>query len=125
MEKAAEKITREQLLWRELIWALLILLSLFWLALLLPAPLSLPAGAAVPAGNPVRAPWIFLALQTLLFFLPPVWGGLLIPAALLVFLVLVPWASRFSRGKIMVPVIFSLLFLLGVVLTVWGALREF
>lgn len=125
MEKASEKVTREHLLWRELICALLILLFLFWLALLVPAPLSQPAGTPAPSGTPVRAPWIFLAVQTLLFTLPPLWGGLLIPAAVLGFLFLVPWESRFFHGRMAALVSFSLLLFSGVVLTLWGVLRNF
>ncbi len=66
MENIPEKITRDQLLFKEFISAVLLVLLILWAALLFPAPLSNPGTEGVSAGSRVQAPWIFLAVQTLL-----------------------------------------------------------
>lgn len=114
-----EKITRDQLLFKEFITALLGVLLILWAALLFPAPLSSPAMEGVPAGGPVKAPWIFLAVQTLLLYLPPFWGGLVVPAAALFLLALFPWGGRIGIGPRSTLFIFGIMIILGAALTIY------
>lgn len=120
MEKDTEKITRDQLLFKEFVAGVLIILLIFWAALLFPSPLSSPGGETVPPAVTIKAPWIFLAVQTLLHYLPPIWGGLILPAGILFLLALFPWESRVRRGPAMTLILFGLLLLSGVSLTLYG-----
>jgi hypothetical protein len=69
----------------EAISILLVLMSLFW-----DAPLE---GLADPmqTPNPAKAPWYFLGLQELLHYFPPVVGGVLIPALVVIALIVIPY----------------------------------
>ena len=111
----------------ELLALALVLLSLFWDAPLeeLADPMQTP--------NPAKAPWYFLGLQELLHYFPPVVGGVLIPAMVVIALIVIPYfninieaegmwlrnrAKRLKILGIVVPVfaIFLVLF------QVWAAL---
>ncbi|MFH0786152.1 MAG: hypothetical protein V2B13_00910, partial [Pseudomonadota bacterium] len=83
MEKDTEKITRDQLLFKEFVTGIFIILLIFWAALLFPSPLANPGGETGSPVVTIKAPWIFLAVQTLLHYLPPIWGGLILPAGIL------------------------------------------
>lgn len=120
MENIPEKITRDQLLFKEFITALLVVLVILWAALLFPAPLSNPGREGVYAGSRVQAPWIFLAVQTLLSYLPPLWAGLILPSGALFLLAMFPWESRFGFGPRSTFFVFGILILLGAALTGWG-----
>jgi hypothetical protein len=120
METIPEKITRDQLLFKEFITVLLVMVMIFWVALLFPAPLSGPRAEGEAAGNRVHAPWIFLAVQTLLFYLPPLWAGLILPAGALFLLALVPWGARFGLGPRSTLALFGILVFSGAALTAWG-----
>jgi hypothetical protein len=63
----------------------LVATSLFW-----DAPLE---GLADPlhTPNPAKAPWYFLGLQELLHYFPPVVGGVLVPAMVIVALIVIPY----------------------------------
>lgn len=122
MENIPEKITRDQLLFKEFISAVLLVLLILWAALLFPAPLSNPGTEGVAAGSRVQAPWIFLAVQTLLLVLPPLWAGLILPFGALFLLALFPWESRFGFGPRITLFVFGMLILLGAALTIYGSL---
>ncbi len=59
MENIPEKITRDQLLFKEFITALLVVLLILWAALLFPAPLSNPGREGVYAGSSGSGPLDF------------------------------------------------------------------
>ncbi len=120
METIPEKITRDQLLFKEFITAVFVVILVFWTALFFPAPLSNPGTEGLAAGSRVQAPWIFLAVQTLLGYLPPIWAGLILPAGALFLLALFPWGARFGLGPRTLFFLFWILLLSGAALTVWG-----
>jgi hypothetical protein len=120
MENIPEKITRDQLLFKEFITAVVVVLMILWTALLFQAPLSTPGTEGVYAGSRVQAPWIFLAVQTLLLYLPPLWAGLILPSGVLFLLALFPLASRFGFGPRSTVFVFGILILLVAALTGWG-----
>ncbi len=123
MENDSEKITRDQLLFKEFIAGLSILLLIFWIALLFPASLAGPGGRQTSSAITVNAPWIFGAGQTLLFYLPPLWGGLIIPAGVLFLTALLPWESKVRFGHTLSLILLGVFLLTGLSLTLWGFLR--
>ncbi|MCU0578781.1 MAG: hypothetical protein MUF69_04460 [Desulfobacterota bacterium] len=120
MENTPVKIPRDRLLIRELFTALAALILLCWLTLLAPAPLSAPGGAGTPTETAVQAPWIFVGLQALLRVLPPLWGGVALPLAALVFLALLPLEKRLRLSWGLSAFLFVVLLLAGTALTLWG-----
>jgi hypothetical protein len=123
MEHHLEKIPRDRLLFKELITGLIAIILLSWLALLFPSPLAAPGGELTPAGAAVTAPWIFVSLQVLLGFLPPLWGGVLLPMAALSFLVLLPLEKGLHVSSLISTILFAALLVTGTALTVYGVLR--
>lgn len=75
---------------REAICFLAVFLVLAVVSLLFDAPLE---GIANPlqTPNPAKAPWYFLGLQELLHYYPPVISGILLPGAVVVGLVVIPY----------------------------------
>jgi quinol-cytochrome oxidoreductase complex cytochrome b subunit len=76
--------------------------------------------------EPAKAPWYFVGLQELLAHLDPLIAGILVPVALGLGLVLLPYVDRNparepGRRKLAI-VLFTLIMTLAVVLTVIGAL---
>ncbi len=86
-----------------LLWEILILLGvtlvIFLFSLLKQAPLEEIANPFITT-DPAKAPWYFVGLQELLEHMHPTLAGVLIPAALIVFLVILPYIdhSRADRG---------------------------
>jgi len=90
-EPKMERVTTiPHLVRRELVWAVLWLAILFVWAMLIPAPLE---GIADPmiSPNPAKAPWYFLGIQEMLLHFHPLVGGVIIPAAGLILLALLPF----------------------------------
>jgi hypothetical protein len=109
------------LLRKEALAALLMLTLVCLVAALVDAPLDGPADPqGVPPEN-VKAPWIFVGIQQLLRYLPPVYAGIILPTAAFLAVSLVAFVpqnrQRLSRWTF---VITSLFF---AALTVWGYLR--
>ena len=108
----------------EILTIVLVGIALFW-----DAPLEQLANPQLTP-NPAKAPWYFLGLQELLHYFPPVVGGVLIPAFVVVALVVIPyfnvnieeepfWArNRRRRLKIFVAVL-GALFLITAVYHAW------
>jgi quinol-cytochrome oxidoreductase complex cytochrome b subunit len=91
----------------------------FVLAILFNAPLQDMANANLTP--PVaKAPWYFDGLQELLAHYQPMVAGVLVPVAVVVFLVLLPYLDRGNRRLVML--MFSFLVVAIVVLTLVGAL---
>jgi menaquinol-cytochrome c reductase cytochrome b/c subunit len=91
----------------------------FVLAILFNAPLKDMANANLTP--PVaKAPWYFDGLQELLAHYQPMVAGVLVPVAVVVFLVLLPYLDRGNRRLVML--MFSFLVVAIVVLTLVGAL---
>jgi len=87
------------LLWEAVLF-LGVTLSIFLFSLLKSAPLEEIANPLVTT-DPAKAPWYFLGLQEMLEHMHPLVAGVLLPAALVVFLVAVPYldGSRAGAGR--------------------------
>jgi quinol-cytochrome oxidoreductase complex cytochrome b subunit len=92
-------ISRETILFRELITGLILTSGLVLLSIFVPPHLGPPANLSQGGSQPVQAPWFFLAIQWLLRYLPPLWGGWLIPLAGLVLLAALPLLDRRGPGR--------------------------
>jgi hypothetical protein len=91
-EKTPEKLVMSfpNLIIREVICFLLVVIVLSLVALLFNAPLEeLAEPQHTP--NPAKAPWYFLGLQELLHSFPPVVAGVLIPLLVVIALVIIPY----------------------------------
>ncbi|MBI2813995.1 MAG: cytochrome b N-terminal domain-containing protein [Opitutae bacterium] len=101
--------------------AVVMFLSVFW-----NAPLEEFANPAHPP-NPAKAPWYFLGLQELVAY-SAFWGGVVVPALLLVALVALPYLDReragvgvwFARERRVAVTLFTLCVVAAVILTVIG-----
>lgn len=96
--KAATLINKDELFFREFITAAFVTAALILLAALVPVALGADANGA-PVMNKVRAPWIFLWVQSLLRTLPALWAGILIPLLVLLALVWLPFLDRRGGGR--------------------------
>jgi len=83
-------MTMPHLLVRELVALLVFSLGLVLLAIFLDAPLEEIANP-LKTPNPAKAPWYFLGLQELLHYYPPFISGVLMPAAVILALVVIPY----------------------------------
>ncbi len=92
-------VSREIILFREVITALLLTGGLILLAIFAPPRLGPPADLNRVGGDVVQAPWFFLAIQWLLRYLPPLWAGWIIPLAGLVLLAALPLFDRRGPGR--------------------------
>jgi cytochrome b-561 len=114
------------LLFRELLVLVGVLLAVLVAALARDAPLEEIADAA-RTPNPAKAPWYFLGLQELVHY-GAVLGGVVIPAALVLGLLALPYVDTrpggvgvwFARERRVANTVFAALALAVVVLTVIG-----
>jgi menaquinol-cytochrome c reductase cytochrome b/c subunit len=84
------------LLW-ELILLLVVTLVLFLFSLMKQAPLDEIANPMITT-DPAKAPWYFVGLQELLEHMHPTVAGVLIPTALVMFLIAVPYIDISREG---------------------------
>ena len=82
---------------RELSKSLLILAIVMGMSLLFNAPLEEMANPSVTP-NPAKAPWFFVGLQEMLSWGPPFWWAIVVPNAVIVFLILIPYLDRGLAG---------------------------
>jgi quinol-cytochrome oxidoreductase complex cytochrome b subunit len=82
--------TVPHLLVRETTVALVTIAALLMLSVFFNAPLGQPANPGLTP-NPTKAPWYFAGLQELLLHLHPTFAVLVVPAAVLLFLCLLPY----------------------------------
>jgi quinol-cytochrome oxidoreductase complex cytochrome b subunit len=84
-----------------LLWELLLVLgstlAIFLFSLLKQAPLEEIANPMVTT-DPAKAPWYFVGLQELLEHMHPLLAGVLIPSALILFLVILPYLDTARQG---------------------------
>jgi len=81
------------LLVRHAVAALVILLVVLVLGVLFDAPLKEVANPSITP-NPEKAPWYFVALQELLAHFHPLVAGVLVPGAIIIGLVVLPYIDR-------------------------------
>jgi quinol-cytochrome oxidoreductase complex cytochrome b subunit len=132
LRKEEERISRFELVRREMLLMaiaaiVLVLLSTFW-----PAPITPPLTSASADLTNARAPWFFLWVQQLLKFGDPFLLGVVVPLLLLVILILIPYVFPkpadselgrwFPKGGRIVQVLVFVLTLLLLALTIWAIL---
>ncbi|MBI5571822.1 MAG: hypothetical protein HY914_17905 [Desulfomonile tiedjei] len=105
---------------KEAFAALIALTAVCLISALSDAPLAGPADpAGIPASH-VKAPWIFVGIQQLLRFLPPLSAGIVVPMTALVLLGLLPFVS--PRRRMLTFATFFGITITSVMLTVWSSL---
>ncbi len=130
LRQDSTRITRWELLRRELLLMTFAGMALVLLATFAPAPVTPPLNSLNTEVADARAPWFFLWIQQLLKVADPFLMGVVIPLALLAILVLLPYLKPqpsdsemgrwFPRGGRMVQVIIFVLSALIIGLTVWA-----
>lgn len=91
--------TNPHLVYKEIIAALSLILSLIILAIILDAPLLDKANPMV-SPNPSKAPWYFMGFQEMLLHLHPAFGAFIIPALVTALFIYVPYvrSSDINEG---------------------------
>jgi quinol-cytochrome oxidoreductase complex cytochrome b subunit len=116
------------LIFRELLLFLLVVAAVLFLAVFWNAPLEELANPVHPP-NPAKAPWYFLGLQELVSY-SAFWGGVVVPAVLVMALVLLPYLDHnrkgvgrwFARERVVANTIFTVCLVIAIVLTIIGTL---
>lgn len=116
------------LIFREMLLLLATIAVVLFLAIFWNAPLEELANPIHPP-NPAKAPWYFLGLQELVSY-SAFWGGVVVPAVLVLALVLLPYLDRnragvgrwFARERTVANTIFTLCLIVAAVLTIIGSL---
>ncbi len=121
--------TMPHLITREAAMALVVLAFILVIAMLYNAPLSEQANPGL-SPNPTKAPWYFMGIQELLMHFHPVFAILVIPLALLIGLLSIPYikydcetsgiwfGSRKGRKMVLITVV------IATVMTVCGVLLD-
>ncbi len=87
------------------------------------APLQGPADPSGAAAEGVKAPWIFVGIQLILRWMPPLYAGIVLPLAALLIIGLIPYLPRdASRTPVPSTIMFVSVIALMVAVTVWGYL---
>lgn len=97
-EAGPQLMTYPQLILREAIAFMVLVIALVVIALLWDAPLEQLANPLLTP-NPAKAPWYFLGLQELLHYFPPLVAGIIIPALVVIALVVIPYFNVNVQGK--------------------------
>jgi len=85
------RITRFELVRREILAMLLTATALLLLSAFVPAPLAAPITASAPASETARAPWFFLWVQQMLKLGSPFLWGVVVPLAMLMLISFIPY----------------------------------
>lgn len=116
-------MTSPHLLVRHLVVAVAVLLLVLVLAILFDAPLREIANPTLTP-NPEKAPWYFAALQELLSLFHPQVAGVLVPGAIVIGLVVLPYVDRNPerrpRLRKVAVVVFTVFMVTWIVLTLIG-----
>lgn len=116
-------MTSPHLLVRHLVVAVAVLLVVLVLGILFDAPLREIANPTLTP-NPEKAPWYFAALQELLSHFHPQVAGVLVPAAIVIGLVVLPYVdrnpARRPRLRKVAVVVFTVFMVTWIVLTLIG-----
>lgn len=96
--RTSEMVPRDALIRREMAAAVLVILLFVALSAAGNVPLGEVAETGAPAAGDVRAPWIFLGVQVLLQYAPALVAGILVPAAFLLALALLPYLEKGTAG---------------------------
>jgi quinol-cytochrome oxidoreductase complex cytochrome b subunit len=127
-----ERITRYELVRREVIAMLFTGAALILLAAFVPAPIAQPITDINAMTGEARAPWFFLWVQQMLKWGNPFVWGVLVPLIILVVLALIPYilpkpadtelGKWFPRSNRLAQIVLAIIALLIIVLTIFGSL---
>jgi hypothetical protein len=93
---AAERFVWPDLVYKEFLASIAVVLVLVIWGLVIDAPLRAEADASWTE-NPAKAPWYFLGLQELLVYFDPWLAGVIIPTLIVVGLAVIPYIDTNSR----------------------------
>jgi quinol-cytochrome oxidoreductase complex cytochrome b subunit len=127
----AERISRNELVRREVLAMLIVSIALILLSIFFPAPIAPAMSTSVSirlsASQSAAAPWFFLWVQQMLKWGDPFIFGILIPLGILAFLALIPYifpkpseaeiGSWFPKSNRLVQVLVGLIALFILILT--------
>ena len=124
------RISRFELVQREVLAVLLASVALLLLSVFAPAPLAPPITAALSLPETVRAPWFFLWVQELLKLGSPFMWGVVVPLAVLVLVTLIPYilpkpipsevGHWFPKSNRLAQMFFVLILLMLLILTIFA-----
>jgi quinol-cytochrome oxidoreductase complex cytochrome b subunit/mono/diheme cytochrome c family protein len=132
LRQSDERISRFELVRREMLLmtaaaTVLVLLSILW-----PAPITPPLTSTTADLTSARAPWFFLWVQQLLKFGDPFLLGIVVPLIFLTILILIPYifpkpddselGRWFPKGGRVVQILITVLTLLLIGMTLWAIL---
>ncbi len=126
------RITRFELVRREILAMLLSAAALILLSLFAPAPISAPIKEITAISGEARAPWFFLWVQQMLKWGDPFVWGILVPLSVLAVLALIPYifprpaenelGTWFPKSNRLAQIVLALIALLVIVTTLLGSL---
>jgi quinol-cytochrome oxidoreductase complex cytochrome b subunit len=132
LRQSQERISRFELVRREVLAMLLASVALLILSVFAPAPLAAPITAASSISATARAPWFFLWVQELLKLGSPFLWGVVVPLAVLLAVTFVPYVFPkpseselgrwFPKSNRLAQVFFMFILLALLVLTVLALL---
>jgi quinol-cytochrome oxidoreductase complex cytochrome b subunit len=132
LRETQARISRYELVRREVLAMLLASVALLVLALFAPAPLAPPIAAGSSLPEAIRAPWFFLWVQEMLKLGSPFLWGLVVPLALLTLLMLIPYifpkpalseiGRWFPKSNRLAQVVFVIILLAIMILTILALL---
>jgi len=128
LRETQERISRFELVRREVLAMLLASVALLLLSAFAPAPLAAPITATFAISTTARAPWFFLWVQELLKMGSPFVWGVVVPLAVLLAVTLIPYVfpkpseaelgKWFPKGNRLAQVFFILIILAIIILSV-------
>jgi quinol-cytochrome oxidoreductase complex cytochrome b subunit len=126
------RITRKELVRREVLAMLLTGAALIFLAAFVPAPIAQPITEITAISGEARAPWFFLWVQQMLKWGDPFFWGVLIPLIVLAVLALIPYifpkpddaelGKWFPHSNRVTQMALAVIALLVILLTILGGL---
>ncbi|MBI5353207.1 MAG: cytochrome b N-terminal domain-containing protein [Chloroflexi bacterium] len=129
-----DRITRFELLKREVLVMIIVGIILLLFSMIVPAPIKQPISDTTALTGNSRAPWFFLWVQQLLKFGDPFLLGILTPVLVVIALGVMPYllpnancaelGRWFPRGNRIAQILTVLLFLVILVLTFLGAISQ-
>jgi quinol-cytochrome oxidoreductase complex cytochrome b subunit len=132
--KATGRITRSELLHREVLAMVIAAVVLLFISLIVPAPIDQPISEAGAMTGGSQAPWFFLWIQQLLKFGDPFLLGILTPVLVVVALGVMPYVLPnakpeelgrwFPRGNRIAQALTVLIILIILALTLWGSISS-
>jgi len=127
-----ERISRNELIRREVLAMLLTGAALILFAAFIPAPIAKPITDITIMAGGAKAPWFFLWVQQMLKWGDPFFWGVLVPLIILALLALIPYifprpadselGKWFPRSNRLAQIVLAIIALLIIILTIFGSL---